>query len=345
MKKFGFGLLTATLALSSSAMAADVFVRQARGSDLSRKQIAEVTNLVRNAVGGMSEHQLVNRASDADFVLQPSVLSRGDEMVLRIEKVKDGEILAMSEETINSFDASRTRAMAVTETALQDDSYATDDDGTASAVTTGADDSDAYSSQGAIDTTNTNTSGSANLSQQSAGGNTGYTPSNGAGSASVGELTAASPRFQDPNRAGQFQLGVGPSFGIGMNNDNIMYDILLAYAVDLSDTFVAKGFGDLNFATGSESSRFLNFGVAGEYYPTRELLTFGKPYLGADLGYAFVRDAQSNNTDNLAVGAAAGFKFQASELNWDVNAHYTILLDDLNGDTPNVLGVRVALGF
>lgn len=337
------GLIAATLALSSTAMAADVFVKQTRGSDLSRQQVAEITGLVRNAVTSMPEHQLVNSQKDADFVLQPSVLARGDEMILRIEKVKGTEVLAMSEEKINSFDSSRNRAVAVTETALQDDGYSDysmDDNGTSSAVSSSASDSDLYSDTGAVEVGRQSTGTSTGTSA-----NTGYTPSSGGGSPSVGELTAASPRLANPDRAGQIQLGVGPSFGIGMNNNNVMYDVLVAYAVDLSDNFVAKGFGDLNFGTGSEASRFMNFGIAGEWYPTRELLTFGKPYLGADIGYAFTRNVDNLQSNNLALGAGAGFKFQAAELNWDVNAHYTILMDDIAGDTPSVFGVRLALGF
>lgn len=333
MKTFGF--LAASLVFSSvvttQALAADVFVKQARGSDLSRQQVAEITGLVRNAVTSMPEHQLVNSQTDADFVLQPSVLARGDEMILRIEKMKGSEVLAMSEEKINSFDSSRNRAIAVTETALQDDGYtdySMDDGGTSSAASSSASDSELYSNNESLN-----------------GAQTGYTPSAGGGSPSVGELTAASPRLANPDRAGQIQLGVGPSFGIGMSNNNVMYDVLIAYAVDLSDNFVAKGFGDLNFGTGSEASRFMNFGIAGEWYPTRELLTFGKPYLGADVGYAFTRNTFNQQSDNLALGAAAGFKFQAADLNWDVNAHYTVLMDDIDGATPSVLGVRLALGF
>ncbi len=366
------GLLAASFAFTSSAFAADVFVQQARGSDLSRRQVAEVTSLVKSAVRSMPEHQLVTRPNAADFVLQPTVLARGDEMVLRIEKIKNGEVLAMSEETINSYDASRARAMAVTETALQDDGYGDEmdeDDGTMSATSQSADDADSYDttesssdryaadtseSQGAIEMngsrsrsnlTDDQTVGRRPAATSATADNTSYTPSAGAGSPSVGELTAPSPRLMNPDRAGQIQVGLGPSFGIGMDNDNVMYDILIGYAVDFTDNFVGKAFGDLNFGTGSEASRFLNFGVAGEFYPSRELLTFGKPYLGADVGYAFARDTESNQASNLALGAAAGFKFQAAELNWDVNAHYTILLDDVAGDTPSVFAVRLALGF
>jgi hypothetical protein len=327
---FKIGALVAILAFTSSANAADIFVREARG-DLTRRQVSEVTGLVKDAIQHMPEHTLVRSAREADFILQPSVIQRGDELVLRVEKKKNGEILAMSEETINSINASRDRAMAVTETALADvnygRAYATDDDGsdegTASAQTMSAEDSSSTYQTTGIDST----AGSPGAD------------------ASVGELTSASPRMMNPDRIGQVQLGIGPSFGINMRDDSLMYDLMVAYAADLNENIVAKIFGDFNLATGSSQTRFINLGFAGEYYPSRELLTFGKPYLGGDLGYAFTRDGLGNTGDGISAGLTAGFKFQAAELNWDVAANYTLLLRQIADATPQVFGIRVALGF
>ncbi len=348
--KFKIGAAVATLAFTSVSHSAEIFVREARGN-LTRRQVAEVTSLVKNAVQNMSEHTLVRSASQADYTLQPSVIQRGDELVLRVEKQKNGEILAMSEETINSINASRDRAMAVTETALTDvpygRAYATDDDGadygTMSAQTMSAEDS---ASTGAIDVSDSNTPRSRqdNSSTYQTTGVDSTARSPGA-DASVGELTSASPRMMNPDRIGQVQLGVGPSFGINMKDDALMYDLMAAYAVDFNENVVGKVFGDFNFSTGSSSTRFINLGVAGEYYPSRELLTFGKPYVGANLGYGFTRDGRGNSGDGLSAGLGAGFKFQAAELNWDVAANYTLLLEQVADSTPQVFGIRVALGF
>jgi hypothetical protein len=334
---FKIGALIAILAFTSGARAADIFVREARGN-LTRRQATEVTTLVKNAVRNMSEHTLVRSPSEADFTLQPSVVQRGDELVLRVEKQRNGEILAMSEETINSVNASSSRAMAVTETALSDvnygRAYATDDDGardgTSSAQSVSA--SDADGEQGAIDVSSSRKATAAAAPRVS-------------GDQSVGELTAASPRMLDPDRIGQIQLGVGPSFGINMKDDALMYDLMAAYAVDFNENFVGKLFGDFNFATGSSQTRFINLGLAGEFYPSRELLTFGKPYIGADLGYAFTRDGLGNTGDGASAGLTTGFKFQASQLNWDIAANYTVLLERVADATPQVFGIRVALGF
>ncbi len=351
--KLTLGLLASALTITSSAFASDVFVKDARGN-LTRRQVTEVTSLVRDAVKKMPEHTLVRRDRDADFILQPSVIQRGDELVLRVEKQKGGEILAMSEEPINSVSASRDRAMAVTETALQDTTnattYATDEDGngTRSASTSSAMDRDEEAnlqqSSGPVEVRRAQTV-QPMTAQATGQGAAVDTNTRSSSSPSVGELTAASPRMASADRAGQIQLGVGPSFAINMKEDSLLYDLLAAYAVDFSDNFVGKVFGDFNLATGSSPTRFINLGIAGEYYPTKELLTFGKPYLGADLGYAFTRDALSRSGDNVATGVAAGFKFQAADINWDVNAHYDLLLAKVADETPSVFGIRVALGF
>jgi hypothetical protein len=358
--KFMIGLMATVLGFTSSAFASDIFVRDARGN-LTSRQVADVTGLVKNAVRSMSEHTLVRSANKADFILQPSVVQRGDDLVLRVEKQRNGEILSMSEERISSVNASKSRAMAVTETVLADSSYgaayATDDDGkngTSSATSSSASDIDRVSDQdvapnasGAVDVTSPASSRSERSVNSSASQSTGVSPTarSSGPDASVGELTAASPRMLNPDRFGQVQLGVGPSFAINMKEDSLMYDLMAAYAVDFSENFVGKVFGDFNLATGSSVTRFINLGLAGEYYPTRELLTFGKPYLAADLGYAFTRDALNRNGEGLAAGVGAGFKFQAAEMNWDIAAHYTALLERVADENPSVFGVRVALGF
>jgi|GEM_PF-6610819 len=347
---FKIGTTVAILSFASSVFASDIFVREARGN-LTQRQRAEVTSLVKNAVRNMSEHTLVRSASQADFILQPSVVQRGDDMVLRVEKQKNGEILSMSEETINSVNASRDRAMAVTETALADTdyghSYATDDDGadyaTSSATSSSASDMDSNSRPLDVTNESARTRTETSPTYQATGvDSTAHSPG---ADASVGELTAASPRMANPDRIGQVQLGVGPAFGINMKNDSIMYDLMAAYAADFNDNFVGKIFGDFNLATGSDVTHFINLGLAGEYYPTKEYLTFGKPYLAADLGYAFARDNLSRTGEGLAAGAAIGFKFQANQLNWDIAANYTSLLSQIADATPQVFGIRVAVGF
>ena len=343
-QKPALGLFAAAFTLSSSAFASVIFVKEARGQ-LTRAQRVEVTSLIQNSVRKMPEHTLVRNQGQADYVLQPSVVKRGDELILRVEKIRNGELLSMSEETINTVNASRTRAMAVVETALQDSNYGkaygTDDDGsTSSAMSESASEQDVRSNNNIVEVAPARDNAS---TYQTTG--TDSTARSPGADASVGELTSASPRMKSEDRAGQVQLGVGPSFAINMKDDALMYDLLAAYAIDFNDNVVGKIFGDFNLGTGSSTTRFINLGVAAEYYPTRELLTFGKPYLGADLGFAFARDALNRTGDAPAAGLAAGFKFQAAQMNWDVNAHYDLLLTQIADETPSVFGLRVALGF
>jgi hypothetical protein len=383
--KFAIGLMTAALTFASSSYASQIYVRHARGH-LTRSQASEVTGLVKDAVRNMSEHTLVPSAAGADFVLQPSVINRGDEMILRVEKEKNGEIISMSEETIKSINASKSRAVSITETVLADSKYSSDvtnhdatelsqsinePRGTVSAMTSGPGESSGESpsessseisnnttnirpndSSGAIDVSRESSSRAATTPSGRTESSATYqttgidsTAKSPGADASVGELTSASPRMLNPDRIGQIQLGVGTSFGINMKDDSLMYDLMAAYAADFNENFVGKVFGDFNLATGSSTTHFINLGLAGEYYPTRELLTFGKPYLAADLGYAFTRDGLGRTGDGLATGLGAGFKFQAAQMNWDVAANYSILLSQVEDETPSVFGVRVALGF
>ncbi len=301
------GLPVAAVVFATNALAADIFVRPARGADFTRAQQIEVTDLVTKAVRNMPEHTLVELEQDADFVLQPSIVQRNEQQLLRIEKTKDGQTIAMSEEPINSVNASNDRAMAVTETALQEDDYVdesvtSDDGGTQSATT---------SSPGDLG----------------------------------GEVVGASPAITNREFPGFFQLGVGPAVGIGMDTDAVMTNITASYNYRFDENVVAKGLVDFALGSGSDSARFINVGIGGEFYPTQTLITFGKPYVGADVGYAFARDNDDNTENGIAVGVGTGFKFAAAELNMDVNLHYSLLTTQIESTNPSVFGARLAVNF
>lgn len=348
----------AAMTLASSAFAADIFVRETKGADLSQRQATEVTDLVKNAVNGMSEHMLVDSESQADFVLQPSIVSRGNEQLLRIEKEKDGDIIAMSEEPINSVNASNDRAMAVTETALQEDQYVQQPNNMASSDEELARDipaSDMAPSSQPSSEQPSQASGMAmddvemddaadDESTRSA------TTQADASDTSTGEVAAPSPRFTDPDRVGYFQLGVGPAFGISLETDEIMYNVNGSYNMEISEKLVGKGFVDLNLGSGAEEARFINLGLGAEYYMTQQLFNVGRPYVAADIGYAFTRtgeddSGQDGSKDAPAIGVGAGFKFQAADLNMDLVAHYTILTSQIEEANPQVVGARLAINF
>jgi hypothetical protein len=131
-----------------------------------------------------------------------------------------------------------------------------------------------------------------------------------------------------------------------MNSDQLMYNINAAYDMDFNQMVTGKVFGDFNLPTGSDTSRFINLGLGAEVYANDYTIAKGLPYLTGDLGYAFTqRNVTEEQTDGLALGAGAGFKFQASQTNLDVNLHYSILTAQVQGNNPSVFGVRLAVNF
>jgi hypothetical protein len=159
------------------------------------------------------------------------------------------------------------------------------------------------------------------------------------------EVRAPSPRIMDPNRPGYFQIGAGPSFGLGMGSDQVMYDINLGYNRNFSDRMTGKLFGDLNLGSSSQPARYIDLGAGLDVYLSEVRQSYGIPYVTGDLGYGFVRNAVDRTQDAASIGAGAGFKFAAEALNFDVNVHYEVLTAQLDNTTPSVFGVRAAMNF
>jgi hypothetical protein len=159
------------------------------------------------------------------------------------------------------------------------------------------------------------------------------------------DVRAASPRIMDPNRPGYFEIGVGPSFGLGMGSDQVMYDVNLAYNHNISDRMTAKAFGDMNIGSSSSTARYVDLGVGLDAFLNEVRQSYGIPYITGDLGYGFVRNAVDRTQDAVSVGAGAGFKFATEALNFDVNLHYEVLTAQLDNTTPSVFGIRAALNF
>ena len=161
-----------------------------------------------------------------------------------------------------------------------------------------------------------------------------------------GDLRAPSPKIFDKDRQGYFQAGVGTAYGMGLASDSLMYNVGVSYNFNMNDRFTAKALVDTYFASGSVSSRMLNFGVGGDFFINE--MTFAKvglPYITADASLSNTRDALDRTGTGLAVGGGAGFKFQASELNWDIGLHYTVLTSTIAEESPSVASVRAALNF
>jgi Outer membrane protein beta-barrel domain len=161
----------------------------------------------------------------------------------------------------------------------------------------------------------------------------------------AGDLRAPSPKVLDPNRRGYFQLGVGPAYGAAMKTDSLMYNVIGSYNFNLSDDLTAKAIADFYVASGEISSRLLNYGVGAEYYLRNVKIGSATPYIGADAGLGFARNAKDDTATGLTLGAGAGFKFQARELNFDINAHYAQLTAEVGGNLPALFAVRGSVAF
>jgi hypothetical protein len=331
----------------------------------------------------MPEHHLVASEAEADFTLQPSLVSRNGDQVIRVDKMKEGQLLASSEREMMSINADRALAIAATEDALSKDTYVTADNlvpDTSTADDFGSDPSlrDANGSvSGAtgddmVSTEDMNQQGVANSDQpasqlQERGsespavsstesqmenrdnpevvGGAAAGAATGAAVAGGGESRAASPRPQVLDRPYYWQAGLGPAFPIGLNTDNIMYNVNGAFNYNYSESLTAKAFGDLNFSGGANSAQFTTLGVGAEIYPLQNITNMGRPYITGDVGYSFTRDANNNSQDAPQIGGGAGFKFNAKALAWDINLHYSILTSQINGNTPQVFAVRGSVNF
>lgn len=356
------------------ASAASIFVREAQSTELSSDQIDQVTTMVENAVSNLPEHTLVQSEEEADFTLQPSVVSRGDQMVLRVEKHKDGDVLAMSEEPITSGRSLEDSSVSLTENALAEDTFvssgsaiiettpgtgrdiASEDEamtgpsnlhsdmGSAaeSDVSSGdiaAEDSSAATDEGYVSGTTSSSEVPASQPQS------GDMPTADQDMTGAGETRAAAPRIARGDNLGYFTVGAGPAFSIGLDTDNPMYNILAAYNVDVRRDVTAKVLGDFSFGSGADVSNFINVAVGANYYPFAGNVYGSRPYTMADLGWGFVRDEFEDTENGISVGVGAGFQFRAQELNFDVNIHYSLLTSEINDDIPSVLALRAAINF
>lgn len=446
-KAFALGALAFSLFAGHAASAANIFIVPARGADLSSQQQERITGMVRRSVENMPEHKLVMSEAEADFILRPAVVRRDNGPVLRIEKSKENELIAVAEQPLDMASSSA-NAQAVTQTALQIDSYVGQRSGqrdvaqNAPAKRGGSrnpaqyDDSVSGATSAAgpatnlaptADTTDTRSlhnppaegsrsnlaesytapdqmsgrdrqvipedsmrepaasDSSPSLQQafqqqqndprnnppadsgrydsrseqivpesnaQASSEATDVAPQSTATPNQGGEVRGPSPKLANAQVPGFFQMGFGPSFAIGLNSDNIMYNVNGAYNYNVSERVTAKGFADFNIGTGADSAQFVNIGGGAELYP-ENMPTFGgaKPYVQGDLGYGFARSGRNlvknsvDTGDGITIGAGAGFKFEASDLNWDIAAHYAVLTSQVDERTPSVLGIRAALNF
>ena len=159
-------------------------------------------------------------------------------------------------------------------------------------------------------------------------------------------VRAPSPAILDPSRQGFFSVAVGPAYGVNLETDALMYNFQGAYNFNINERVSLKGLADLYFGSGSVSSRLMNFGIGADVYlPEINPSKSGIPYVSGEAMIGNGRNAREETATGLALGAAAGYKFQVSETNLDVAVHYSLLTATVGSNNPSVLGARVGVHF
>ena len=358
----GFSLLA--LFAAPRVSAADFFVAPAEGVKLSGDQADRITRMVRQSVRNMPEHNLVESDEEADFVLYPSIIQRDSGNYLRIEKKKDSELISVSEQSFD-MDMRGENAQNVTQVAIQTDSFVAasdlqspamagrrpaesdrvfNDGGTVSGTTSSAGEAAANMSGAVGGNMNSGAVDSRSFHDMNAIDSEPMTPGPQLNTA---DLRAPSPRIADGKVPGFFQVGFGPSLAMGLDSDNLLSDINVGYNYNLNERVTTKASGDFNLGLGGNAGQFINLSGGAEYYPvTNQKFTRTKPYITGDAGYGFARNGETHAAGSgVTVGGGAGFKFTSEQLNWDINAHYTLLTNTIEGQNPSVVGVRAALNF
>ena len=159
------------------------------------------------------------------------------------------------------------------------------------------------------------------------------------------DLRAPSPKILDQNRSGYFQLGAGPAYGAALKSDSFMYNVIGSYNFNTATDWTIKALADLYLASGSVSSRLFNFGFGAEYYLSDVTFLNATPYASADAGLGIARNALEETANGLALGIGAGIKFQASDLNLDINAHYEQLTAQVGNQAPALFALRGSVMF
>jgi hypothetical protein len=169
-----------------------------------------------------------------------------------------------------------------------------------------------------------------------------------------GQLSAANPdnvkRIRGPLTNLSAQAGVGGGFGV--NSQSVLWGIGADYKFlsrpMTDERWVAKALFDINFATGSDSSRFLDAGVGANYYLGDYFgLNRSRAFGTADFTVANATDGVTSDTVTSA-GLGVGMSYTVARTNQadiDILLHYTLLLAGLDGSIPSLLTARLGFGF
>ncbi|MBY0472350.1 hypothetical protein K2X30_14385 [bacterium] len=92
-----FVFTLAVFLAAPTAMADQVYVESATGSDVNASELKTTVELIRTSVPEVGSHGLVESAGSADYSLRPKLIRLGESFVLSLAKVKDGKVVFSSQ--------------------------------------------------------------------------------------------------------------------------------------------------------------------------------------------------------------------------------------------------------
>jgi hypothetical protein len=317
---FALGL---AVALSAPVLAENVFVREAsvgkKTSAFRDVLTKSVRDTVRDAVRTRPSDQMVATEEAADVVLVPRLRGTEGNYTFRIERHDRGVPVASVEVEAGSPDELAPVSSRATSAILNGDEPA----------------------QPMASSAEPQTSGSSGSRDSIEGG----------GSRSGSSLTASEARRRPAIAGlfgnGRFTFGLGPSFGSGMNADNIMYGGAAGYVWDLTPRFAAKVIGEADIGSGRDNGRFLDLAAGGDFYlDDARFIESTRPYVTADVGVGSARNQASDSQIGIVAGVGAGLRIASSfAQTMDIGVNYKLLTTTVAGANPSVLGLRASVNF
>ena len=124
-----------------------------------------------------------------------------------------------------------------------------------------------------------------------------------------------------------------------------MLYLSVGYNIDYGPQLTGKTLVDMNLGTGSDTSRFIDVAVGANYFPTEIQLSQVKPYVGGDAGVGFVRTSDARSADSLAVAGSLGFQMLTNQTNIDVSLRYELLAQQIEGNNPQIFGLKIGMNY
>ncbi len=348
--------LIAALAFGQLAGAADIYVRNAKvGQELSDSDARKTTEAIRDIVSNSSDHTLAKTQAGADFALFPVLQKSGDQYVLRIEKLQNGRIVSTTQTRLDSLENIRTVARPIVDDAITSQASNDSSMGSRSSATNDLNNTvgneqmhhgmapSARVDRRGLLTDRTPVSRKADTTR-SAATQEAPTIENAPSAGTSSGIAPARPRIM--GQEGHWNLAAGPELGVNLGTNNVLYGLNAGYVVPFTQRFDGKVFGEAALGSGSDVARVFNVGIGTNIGFGTSVVTKGKPYIDADLGYAWVRDNSDTSNNGVSLGTGVGYQFAATNsTDLDVLLRYDFVSATVANSNPSVIGARLGINF